>query len=324
MNQGLTPCDKRRDEYFSMQVWDEKEKKEVTWAPTNANGYFTGDSMTLKRAFAQSINSVAVRLGQEMGIKRIAETAHRMGIVSPLDETPALALGSSDVNLLELANAYCTIADDGKHHKPRLIERILDKDGKEIYVSPITMDQAIPYKSAYLVQELLKSGLTERGATSMSLWGYVGKFRDTEFGGKTGTSNNHSDAWFMAVSPKLVVGAWVGGEYRSIHFRTGALGQGSRTALPICGYFLESVLDDPAFKQYRVRFNKPKDDDITDDMYNCQNTYYYHSDTLQADTLEYEEDIMLDDEGNPIPKTVEDNEGNTDPANIEEDPFENL
>ena len=324
MNQGLTPCDKRRDEYFSMQVWDEKQKKEVTWAPTNANGYFTGDSMTLKRAFAQSINSVAVRLGQEMGIKRIAETAHRMGIVSPLDETPALALGSSDVNLLELANAYCTIADDGKHHKPRLIERILDKDGKEIYVSPITMDQAIPYKSAYLVQELLKSGLTERGATSMSLWGYVGKFRDTEFGGKTGTSNNHSDAWFMAVSPKLVVGAWVGGEYRSIHFRTGALGQGSRTALPICGYFLESVLDDPAFKQYRVRFNKPKDDDITDDMYNCQNTYYYHSDTLQADTLEYEEDIMLDDEGNPIPKTVEDNEGNTDPANIEEDPFENI
>ncbi len=324
MNQGLTPCDKRRDEYFSMQVWDEKQKKEVTWAPTNANGYFTGDSMTLKRAFAQSINSVAVRLGQEMGIKRIAETAHRMGIVSPLDETPALALGSSDVNLLELANAYCTIADDGKHHKPRLIERILDKDGKEIYVSPITMDQAIPYKSAYLVQELLKSGLTERGATSMSLWGYVGKFRDTEFGGKTGTSNNHSDAWFMAVSPKLVVGAWVGGEYRSIHFRTGALGQGSRTALPICGYFLESVLDDPAFKQYRVRFNKPKDDDITDDMYNCQNTYYYHSDTLQADTLEYEEDIMLDDEGNPIPKTVEDNEVNTDPANIEEDPFENL
>jgi penicillin-binding protein 1A len=228
------------------------------------------------------------------------------------------------VNLLELANAYCTIADDGKHHKPRLIERILDKDGKEIYVSPITMDQAIPYKSAYLVQELLKSGLTERGATSMSLWGYVGKFRDTEFGGKTGTSNNHSDAWFMAVSPKLVVGAWVGGEYRSIHFRTGALGQGSRTALPICGYFLESVLDDPAFKQYRVRFNKPKDDDITDDMYNCQNTYYYHSDTLQADTLEYEEDIMLDDEGNPIPKTVEGNEENTDPANIEEDPFENL
>ena len=305
MNQGLTPCDKRRDEYFSMQVWDEKQKKEVTWAPTNANGYFTGDSMTLKRAFAQSINSVAVRLGQEMGIKRIAETAHRMGIQSPLDETPALALGSSDVNLLELANAYCTVADDGKHHEPRLVERIVDKDGKEVYRSPITIEQAIPYKSAYLMQELLKSGLTERGATSMSLWGYVGKWNDTEFGGKTGTSNNHSDAWFMAVSPKLVVGAWVGGEYRSIHFRTGALGQGSRTALPICGYFLESVLGDPAFSRYHGRFNKPKDDDITSDMYNCQDVYYYRADTLDADTLQLEEEIMLDDEGNPLPRTNE-------------------
>ena len=305
MNQGLTPCDKRRDEYFSMQVWDEKQKKEVTWAPTNANGYFTGDSMTLKRAFAQSINSVAVRLGQEMGIKRIAETAHRMGIQSPLDETPALALGSSDVNLLELANAYCTVADDGKHHEPRLVERIVDKDGKEVYRSPITIEQAIPYKSAYLMQELLKSGLTERGATSMSLWGYVGKWNDTEFGGKTGTSNNHSDAWFMAVSPKLVVGAWVGGEYRSIQFRTGALGQGSRTALPICGYFLESVLGDPAFSRYHGRFNKPKDDDITSDMYNCQDVYYYRADTLDADTLQLEDEIMLDDEGNPLPRTNE-------------------
>ncbi len=112
MNQGLTPCDKRRDEYFSMKVFDKAQNKEVTWAPTNANGYFTGDSIPLKAAFARSINSVAVRLGQEMGITRIAETAHKMGIESPLDETPALALGSSDINLLELANAYSTVAND--------------------------------------------------------------------------------------------------------------------------------------------------------------------------------------------------------------------
>ncbi|HEY9551087.1 MAG TPA: transglycosylase domain-containing protein, partial [Prevotella sp.] len=250
MNQGLTPCDKRRDEYISMQVFDKIQNKEVTWTPSNANGYFTGDSMPLKSAFAKSINSVAVRLGQEMGIKRIIETAQKMGIKSPLDETPSLALGSSDVNLLELANAYCTIADDGKHHEPVLVTRIIDKDGKEVYVGPSTTEQAIPYKSAYMVQQLLLGGLREPGATSMSLWGYVGNYHDTEWGGKTGTSNNHSDAWFMGVSPKLVVGAWVGGEYRSIHFRTGALGQGSRTALPICGYFLDAVLKDPAFKQY--------------------------------------------------------------------------
>ena len=314
MNQGLTPCDKRRDEYISMQVFDKKQNKEVTWAPSNANGNFTGDSMPLKSAFARSINSIAVRLGQEMGIKRIIETAHKMGIKSPLDETPSLALGSSDVNLLELANAYCTIANDGKHHEPVLVTRILDKDGKEVYVGTTDVEQVIPYKSAYLVQQLLLGGLREPGATSMSLGGYVGNYRDTEWGGKTGTSNNHSDAWFMGISPKLVVGAWVGGEYRSIHFRTGALGQGSRTALPICGYFLDALLRDPAFKLYHAKFGRPKDDAVTRGMYICD-SYYPPSqrDTTANDSTEIDaEEIILDENGNPIAKPIEENNGNKD------------
>ena len=301
MNQGLTPCDKRRDEYFSMQVFDKKHNEEVTWAPTNANGYFTGDSIPLKAAFARSINSIAVRLGQEMGITRIAETAHKMGIESPLDETPALALGSSDINLLELANAYSTVANDGKYVKRVLVTRIVDRNGKEVYRAPMNEEQVIPYKSAFLMQQLLMGGTSEPGGTSMSLNGYVGKFRDTDWGGKTGTSNNHSDAWFMGVSPKLVVGAWVGGEYRCIHFRTGALGQGSRTALPICGLFLQSVLNDPAFAKYRVKFGKPKDADITSSMYNCQSYYTREkTDSSHSDSIHVEEEIVLDENGAPI------------------------
>ena len=306
MNQGLTPCDKRRDEYISMQVYDAKKHEMTTWTPGNANGTFSGDSMPLKSAFAKSINSVAVRLGQEMGIKRIIDTAHKMGIKSRLDDAPALALGSSDVNLLELANSYCTISNNGKHHEPVLVTRIVDKDGNEVYRGPETEEQAISYKSAFLMQQLLKGGMLEPGGTSQSLWGYVGNFKDTEFGGKTGTSNNHSDAWFMCVSPKLVVGAWVGGEYRSIHFRTGALGQGSRTALPICGYFLAPVLSDPAFAQYRAKFDKPNDDTITSDMYTCQS--YYHSavaDTTEKDSaIVTTEEIILDENGNPIARPV--------------------
>ena len=306
MNQGLTPCDKRRDEFISMDVWDKQKGKEVKWTPGNANGYFTGDSMPLRTAFAKSINSVAVRLGQEMGIKRIIETAHKMGIESQLDDAPALALGASDVNLLEMVNAYCTVADDGRHHKPVLVTSIVDKNGKEVYIGPSNFEQAIPYKSAYLMQEMLKGGLTLPGGTSQSLWGYVGNANDCEWGGKTGTSNNHSDAWFMGVSPKLVVGAWVGGEYRCIHFRTGALGQGSRTALPICGYFLEALLKDPAFKHYHARFAKPKDADITPDMYDCNNYYnYLPNDTLMNDSLFDEEEIMLDENGNPIEVPIE-------------------
>ena len=301
MNQGLTPCDKRRDEYFSMKVFDKAQNKEVTWAPTNANGYFTGDSIPLKAAFARSINSVAVRLGQEMGITRIAETAHKMGIESPLDETPALALGSSDINLLELANAYSTVANDGKYVKRVLVTRIVDRNGKEVYKAPLNEEQVIPYKSAFLMRQMLMGGTREPGGTSMSLNGYVGNFRDTDWGGKTGTSNNHSDAWFMGVSPKLVVGAWVGGEYRCIHFRTGALGQGSRTALPICGYFLQSVLGDPAFAKYRTKFGKPKDDDITSAMYNCQSYYMREkNDSTNTDSIHVEEETVLDENGAPI------------------------
>ena len=305
MNQGLTPCDKRRDEYFSMQVFDKKKNQEVTWAPTNANGSFSGDSMALKSAFARSINSVAVRLGQEMGISRIVETAHKMGIKSPLDATPALALGSSDINLMELANAYCTIANDGVHHEPVVVTRIVEKDGKVVYTAPTAEEQAIPYRSAFFMQQLLMGGLREPGGTSMSFGGYLGdSYKDTDWGGKTGTSNNHSDAWFMGVSPKLVVGAWVGGEYRCIHFRTGTLGQGSRTALPICGYFVQALLSDPNFKQYHAKFGKPKDDAILSSMYNCA-SYYSHSkrDTLQTDSIHVEEEIMLDEEGNPIEHT---------------------
>lgn len=313
MNQGLTPCDKRRDEYISLPVFDKKLNREVTWTPTNANGYFSGDSVPLKSAFARSINSVAVRLGLEMGISRIAETAHKMGIQSQLDETPSLTLGSSDVNLLELANAYSTIANDGKYVKRQLVTRIIDREGKEIYSSAVNEEQVIPYKSAFLMQQLLMGGLRESGGTSQSLNGYVGQYRDTEWGGKTGTSNNHSDAWFMGVSPKLVVGAWVGGEYRCIHFRTGALGQGSRTALPICGYFLDAVLKDPAFSDYHAKFGNAKDADITSAMYNCQ-SYSPHikADTTRHDSINVEEEIVLDENGSPVEHQIPISSNNTD------------
>lgn len=313
MNQGLTPCDRREDSYFSMKVYDKQKKCEVTWAPTNANGYFTGAMMPLKSAFAQSINSIAVKLGQEVGIDNVARTAHMMGIVSPLDNTPSLSLGASDVNLLELVNSYATVANDGKMHEPILVTKILDRDGNVIYSAPTEEQQAIPYKSAYLMQQMLMGGLRERGGTSMNLWGFVGKHADTEFGGKTGTSNNHSDAWFVGVSPNLVAGAWVGGEYRCIHFRTGALGQGSRTALPVCGYFFQSMLDDPNFKQYHAKFGKPKTDDVKSEMYTCSGYWSERSDSdsiaIDSTAVEMQADdnvIIYDSKGN---KVLDMNEG---------------
>ena len=308
MNQGITPCDTRKDEYFAMKVYDAKQKKEVTWAPTNADGHFSGVNITLKQAFAMSINSVAVRLGQECGIERIANTAHEMGIKSKLDPTPALALGSSDVTLEELVNAYCTPCNNGVHRSPVLVTRILDRDGKEIYVAPDDSKEALSRKSAFMVQQLLMGGMS---GTSSRLRGFVGyDVTDTDFGGKTGTSNNHSDAWFIGTTPKLVCGAWVGGEYRCIHFRTGELGQGNRTALPICGYFLQSVLKDERFKQYHAKFDKPADLSAND--YSCGGYFKApaDSDSLSVDSLAVDGEKMVeavDETGNIVSQPTQQN-----------------
>lgn len=286
IDQGLAPCDKRRDEFFSMQVMNDDTHQMETWAPTNANGYFTGDSIPLTSAFAQSINSIAVRLGQEVGIKNVISMAQKMGIQSPLKDKPSLALGSSDVNLLEMVGAYATIANDGRHREPVLVSKVEDDEGNILYEAPDDDHQVVSHRTAFLVQHLLKSGLTEPGGTSQPLRAFI--THDTDWGGKTGTSNNHSDAWFVGVSPNLVCGAWVGGEYRSIHFRSGRLGQGSRTALPLVGNFIKLVWKDPRFQKYHAKW--ADDDEIERSLYQCQ-TYWARPQVKVNEAVTHEEPV---------------------------------
>lgn len=272
MNQGLSPCDLRVDENIPWEVEENGEKK--LWMPHNANGGATLDTMSLKMAFAQSVNTIAANIAHEVGIHQIATTAHRMGIQTKLEETPALSLGASDVSLLELVSAYGTVVNDGEAIQPILITRVENKDGKVIYQKEAETTQAIPYASAYLMQQMLRGGLTCPKGTSQALWRFRIFDKGTEFGGKTGTSSNHSDAWFVGISPNLVGGAWVGGEYRSIHFRTGELGQGSRTALPVFGYFMEKVLANPELAAlYAKKFPSPKEK--LDRSWDC-NDYFPH------------------------------------------------
>lgn len=282
INKGMSPCDCRVDQY---QAWDVMDKgKPTKWIPRNANGEYTGDTLSLKAAFARSVNTIAVQVGQEVGAHEVAQTAYAMGIKTPLEETPALSLGASDVSLLELVNAYTTVVNEGKEHDPVLITRIEDSDGHTIYEDKTIQKQVIPYETAFLMTEMLKAGLTEPLGTSQALWGYDLFHYDTDFGGKTGTSSNHSDAWFVGVTPKLVGGAWVGGEHRSIHFRTGALGQGSRTALPVFGYFMEQVLKDNRLKNYRAHFPKPKEK--INKEYGCRTIYHRKdTDSIATDSL---------------------------------------
>ena len=288
MEHGLTPCTLRRDEYIDTLVFNESKREMEHWRPANSNGFYTGLNMTLRQAFAQSVNTVAVRLATEVGVAEVAQTAREMGVHSALDEKPSLALGASDVTLVELVNSYCTVVDNGRSHQPVLVTRIEDSDGNVVYrdESPAPL-QAITLRSAQLMQQMLMAGRTDAGGTSMALNGYITRpLYDTDFGGKTGTSNRHADAWFVGVTPNLVCGAWVGGEYRQIHFRTGALGQGSRTALPICAEFFRQVLSDPAFARYHGRFDRPAGiDDYAGCMGEVDTTAAALPDSLLLDSL---------------------------------------
>lgn len=266
LRQGMCSCDTKMDSAVTWMTEEDGEMK--LWAPQNASGVFSNELMTLKTALARSVNSVAVQVAKQVTPEKIVATAHRMGIESPVRPIPSICLGTEDVSLIELATAYSVIADGGMLHKPILVNRIEDKNGNVIYRSKVKNEKALDYETAFLMRDMLQEGLRDERGTSQGLY----KFKihgATDFGGKTGTSANYSDAWYMNITPHLVTGAWVGGEYRSIHFRNGELGQGSRAALPIVGAFLEKVLNDKRLAPtYKGRFGAPKSKISKE--YNCK------------------------------------------------------
>jgi len=284
-NDSIDPTYCLTDVEVNMQVEDKFNPGTFKWwHPHNADGTYGGAYVPLSQAFAESINTVAAKLGLETGIDKIIRIAKKMGITSPLDDTPSLSLGPCDVKLIELVDAYCSVMNDGMQRNAILVSKIIDRDGKVIYDGDIEIaeaQRAMKYKTAYYMQRLLHAGVYE-GGTSSAMLSYLSRPWDTEVGGKTGTSSNHSDAWFVGCTPNLVGGAWVGGEYRSIHFRNGALGQGSRTALPIFGNFLQKVLNDndPRYKKYHAKFPEAKEEIPV-----IERHYVNPADTLNDDTI---------------------------------------
>ena len=296
MKQGWLPSDARlKDEYIQMNVVDEQGKPSV-WRPHYANGRFSGANIPLRAAFAQSINTIAIKLGQEVGIPNVIKTAQDMGIKSKLNDAPSLPLGPSDVHLMELVGAYASVANYGEFVKPTMITRIIDREGKVVYESRKEVRTVLSDKEAFYMQTLLGAGMTDAGGTSQALasQNYIGQWfwnKRIDAGGKTGTSNSHADAWFVGVTPNLVGGAWVGGEYRQIHFRSGALGQGSKTALPIFGLFMKKVLSDAALApKYLARYRIPEGVNPAD----LEGRFLYqHADSTSHDStaVDFSEDL---------------------------------
>ncbi len=287
---GKSPCDKCIDKPVTYK-YDGR-----VWKPRNANGTYSGYPITFKAAFARSVNSVAAQVAQEIGISHVANCARAMGIKSKLTEVPSLSLGSSPVSLLELVNAYNTVAAEGLYQDPVIVTRIEDNTGRIIYKADTEQKRVISYENSFLVTELLKGGVTEPGGTSRALWSWDLFRWNTDFGGKTGTSSNYSDAWYVGVTPKLVGGVWVGAEKHSLQFRSSRLGQGSRAALPVFAMFMQKVLSDENLAHYRAKF--PKDPKVpVSREYRCQS--YADPDANTADFIAVEDTM----EEPPTPDT---------------------
>ncbi|MBK7029410.1 MAG: hypothetical protein IPH45_09425 [Bacteroidales bacterium] len=282
IDDGFGPCDQMTDQPVSIKYMEKGEEK--VWQPHNVDWTHSG-AMTLKHAFARSVNSVAVQLTQKIGWQKVIQYAKLMGIRSPLDSVPSICLGSSDVTLLEIVNAYCSFVNDGFLNEPVLVTRIEDRNGKIIFDLESQKKRVLSEETAFLMSVMLRSGLTEPGGTTQGLYEYDLFRYNTDFGGKTGTSSDYTDGWFIGVTPGLVAGSWVGNDDRSIHFKSSHIGEGLRTALPVYGKFMEKVLKDPALKQYQRKFDKPAIK--INKNYSCQTVL------PKADSLEILNDTLI-------------------------------
>ena len=254
----VTPCDNVTDQPITFGASDGIQG---TWTPHNSNGRYSYASMPLRRALGLSINTVSAYFMKRLGPEKIAEFAHRMGITSELQETPALCLGASEVSVFEQVAAYCTFANEGYRIDPIMIIKIVDKHGNELKRFGTTTKQVTTAGTAYKMTQLLRGAILEPGGTAEGLDRNWNCAKDNEMGAKTGTTSNYSDGWFMGLTQNLVTGVWVGGDDRSIHFRTIALGQGAKMAMPAFANFMDKVYADKTLELIGYKkepFKKPE------------------------------------------------------------------
>jgi penicillin-binding protein 1A len=286
----LSPCYMVKDEPFEIEFEEKGEKK--MWRPSNADGTFSYTMMPMRRALAKSINSVAARLTNEVGADTVMYYAKKMGIKSPLKAVASIGLGSFDVSLYEMIGAYSAFVNEGIHVEPMIVQEIKDQNGKILEdFEPISF-RVIRKESAQLVRSMLEGVIHEGGTASSLLWADGEVLLPTQnryahnFAGKTGTTSNHSDGWFIGMTSNLISGVWVGGDDRSIHFRTSALGEGAKTALPIFKRFMIKVVKDPALAMYKpVPFDK-LDRRVVKKDFDCQGSYSTLPDSLQVSDAE--------------------------------------
>jgi len=286
---GRSPCDRLQDRYYKVTYEEEEKGMSVQreWSPTNATKSFSGINMTLRYGMGRSVNSIAAQLTEWLGTRLslqekearrarlekygfrgnlpdilygaldVADFAHKLGIKSELKPVPSIGLGPNDVSVYEMVSAYSTFQNQGFAGPPVLVARIEDKNGKELQRFTSVQKRVMSPESAWLMVHMLKGTLQEPGGTAQALFSFD-IFRGNEMAGKTGTSQNQSDGWFIGLTKDLIAGCWAGADERSVHFRTLRAGEGSKTALPMMGYFMERMYKDKSLGVKMGYFPKPQ------------------------------------------------------------------
>jgi penicillin-binding protein 1A len=244
LDNGFSPCDKFTDKPVSIKYVD--GGREQVWEPKNADFKFSGLEMSLRWAMGKSVNSITAQVTEAVGWDKIVQYAHKCGIESPLKSVPSVSLGSNDVSVFEMVRAYSTFLNKGEKINPLLVTKITDQQGNLVDEFTLKKKQVISEETAWLMLYMFRGGMEEPGGTSQALWEYPGLWKKSnQIGGKTGTSSGYVDGWYMGITKDLVTGIWVGADDRSVHFTTSETGEGSHTALPIFGAFMQKVYADP-------------------------------------------------------------------------------
>lgn len=256
----MSPCDSIIDSYFTMPKgrWG----IDADWSPKNSDGNYRG-TITLQKALANSVNTVSAKLIDRVGPQAVVDMAKELGITSKIPVQPSIALGAVDITVEEMVGAMSTFANQGVYVKPSFIIKIEDKNGV-VLDQPIPVTKDVVNKDVAFAVVKLMEGVTQSGTGSRLKWGGAG-FRnyDYSFGnsiaGKTGTSQNNSDGWFIGMVPNLATGIWVGNEDRAAHFKSTHYGQGATMALPIWGIFMKKCYADSDLDVSKDPFERPDD-----------------------------------------------------------------
>lgn len=289
IEQGISPCElipADQETYID----DEGEE----WTPRNSQ-YDYPVAYSMRGALAYSVNTVSVKLIQRAGVDNTIRLAKKMGIHSEIPDVPSIALGSSAISLMEMTAAYACFANEGTASYPYFIRSIQDREGNvfDDFRPEVSGRQALTRQTAQMVRHMLQTVVHE-GTASRLRWKY-GVYNDVA--GKTGTTQANADGWFMAMTPQLIMGSWVGADDPRIRFRNTNLGQGANTALPMTAYFLQQLNEDPAYEKIsKAKFpplpqavRKAMNCDLyelNDDLwYQIERTVYQRDSIMRADTL---------------------------------------